>query len=246
MRRLRLPLALLAALALLLAACGDDDDADAGSNGETASEIDLDELESGELPPLPEFVEPEDGVAARVGGVEIPVEQIESIVSELTDLPEVAEQLDTPEGEYYLAELRSQILNQFVIQQVIIQGAATDFGIELTDDALAEAEAELVEEFGGQEAFDAELAAAGMSVETFRSLELPLAAITLLLEEEFGDLTLPDDAEPGTMTPGVEQLQAWGQEKMSAADVEVAESYGTWNAEFGQIQPLGTPQFSLE
>lgn len=247
MSRLRLPLVFLAALALLLAACGDDDDDDDGqSDNGDGSEIDLGDLENGELPPLPEFVEPEDGVAASVGGTEITVEVLEAIVAELTSAPEIADELDGPEGDYYRSELRSQLLNQMVIQQIIIQGAAEDFDIELTEDALADAESELIEEFGGQESFEAELAGVGMSVETFRILELPMAAIVTLLEGEFGDLSMPEDAEPGESTEAVDGLQAWGEAKFTAADVQVAEAYGTWDSELGQIQPPGAPSFSLE
>jgi len=68
----------------------------------------------------------------------------------------------SPEGQERLLQAREQILN-WMIERVLIEQAAADQGIVVTDDEVEAALAQIVEDVGGEEAFRDQLERNGMT-----------------------------------------------------------------------------------
>ena len=239
MPRFRTAAAALAVLALLLAACADDD---AEPNGDPDGAQLVEDLD-GEASDLPDTEasgeEPPEGVAATVGGTEIPVTTVDDLFDDVADAPAIAPQLEGEDSEAMISMLRAQILGQLVAQEILVQGAAEDYGLVVTDDDLDATVASITDQLDGEGSLDAELEASGMSRSTFERLELPMLTVLSLLEDEF---------EIGDGPPGQElseeeiALQEWAFARFSTADVAVSSEIGTWNAQMGQIEPAIMPE----
>ena len=238
MPRARYLFALLAVAGLILAGCGNDDADDAATNGDPGAA----QNGNADLPEARDDVP--DGVAATVGSAEIDIETVEDIYDEIAASPAISEQLEGEPDQTQLMEsmLRAQVLSQLVIQEIVAQGASEDFGIEVTTADLEEALEELEAEAGGQDEFETQLEAVGLTRDVFIQMELPLTVVLDELQDEFGDLTTSPDDEPGEFSEGQQQLQEWGLSKFLEADVAVSADYGTWNPQSGQVEPPGMPQ----
>jgi foldase protein PrsA len=104
-------------------------------------------------------------VAATVNGVDIPVEQVEERVEALRSNPQVAQQLsDDPEGQN-LAQAQVEVLNNLIQATLLERGAAEEFGIEVGQAEIDEQRAQLIEEVGGEAAFDQLVQQNGLSEE---------------------------------------------------------------------------------
>lgn len=242
MSPLRTSVAAIAASALLLFACGDDDDADGADAPEATDDADggAGADDGGDDGGADGGTEPSDdvpdGVAATVDSTEISIEAFEGIFDEIAGSSAIAPQLEGDDGEAMTSALRTQLLSQLVVQEIVVQGAAEDYSIELTDDDLETTLDGFESEAGGSEAFDSQLEEAGLTRDAFVRLELPLAAVFQELESEFGDLAVDPDA-PDEAPEGQAALQEWATSKFADAEVAVAAEYGTWVPETGEIQP---------
>ncbi|MEX2628039.1 MAG: SurA N-terminal domain-containing protein [Ilumatobacteraceae bacterium] len=242
----RTPLIALAVTCLALAACSDGDDSDTGSTATNGDPAPTDPAPGDDAPttgdePAGNGDEPPTGVAASVGETEIAVDTVEGLYEEIASSEMVAQQLEQDDSGAFEPRLRAQVLSQLVVQEIIEDAAAADFGIEVTDADLQTSLDDLESETEGTGGLDATLEASGMTRETFERLELPLLALLDELEAEFGDLQPDPGADPGTPPEGQAELQAWGTENFAAADVVVASEYGTWDPATGQVQPASVP-----
>lgn len=266
--KFRTPVAALAVASLALAACSTDETADESTsvdapdptadadvdvdggvdeNGDDVDENDDDSTD----PPAGETSGDDDaasdvpeGVAASIGSTEITVDTVEGIYDELAASPSLAAQIEDDETGMTSSTVRAQVLSQLVVQEVITDAAADDFGIEVTEADLDASLAEVESETEAQGGLDAALEVSGLSRATFLELELPLIALLDQLEGEFGALQPAPDAAPGEVPEGQAELQEWGSAAFAAADVTVAADYGVWDPLSGQVQPAGLPDMS--
>ncbi len=217
-RALRSIAALVAAGALALTACTGTDDTGTDDTGTD---------DTGALP---------DGVAATVDGTEIPRADVIEVFDQVVATPVFSEQV-ADDAERVGALLRAQILSQFLITEIVVRGAADDFGIEITQADLDATLAGLEDDAGGPTEFDDQLEQIGLTRDVFVRMELPLSTLLQELEAEFGDLGDSPAASPDEMSDGQIALQEWGVAKFAAADVTVDAEFGTWNPETGEVEP---------
>lgn len=234
----RAPAALLLVGALVLMGCSDD-----GSNRSDATATTDEEAVDRTGPPGDGTLDSD--VAASVGSTEIAVRTIDDLVDGLASAPGAAEQLEGEQGEALLSTLRTQVLSQLVVQEIIVGAATEDFGVEVTSVELDAAFDDMAEEAGGVEALDARLEAAGLDRGALRTLELPLVVAVRHLEDAFGVTEAPEpDGEAAEPSEELQALQQWGAEKLHEAEVVVADGFGTWNPEAGQVEPVHTPEMA--
>lgn len=103
-------------------------------------------------------------VAATVNGTDVPVSAVESRFEQAQAQPQVAEQLENDPGGAYQADLQAQILSQLVVTELLLQWA-DDIGVEATEADIEAERSELIEQLGGQEAFDEAVSQSGLSEE---------------------------------------------------------------------------------
>ena len=237
---------LLAALALALAACEAEEDGvieeDLDDDAQELDEGDFDEEDLEDLgleePEPPEPVDLPDGLAAVVDDEEIAEGTLEERFDAVIAAPEVAEQLEGEDTDALEEQIKAQILSRLILDRIVAIGA-DDLGVDASEEAIAEREAEEAEAAGGEEALAEQLESQGVSQE---QLEEELRTIVLLdaIEEELtGDLPEEDfeaDEEMG-ISPADMAVQEWLFEQLTARDVAVDEAYGVWSAESGQVIP---------
>lgn len=245
--RTRLPLALLLSGALFLGACGGGDEASSDATATdtpTATEGDPSDADSTDPAAQAELVSEDlpEGVAATVGGEEIPVEDLEGRLEVIRAIPQVQQQLEGDNAEQVESQLQQQALSQLVLQEVVIQGAAEE-DVQVTDEQVAERRTEIEEQAGGDEAFAEQLASAGvpedqLDAELRASLAFEVVTEKLLADAGVEPTATPSEGStaPPTADPQAQQVQQdWLTELVSSTDVVVDEAYGAWNPATGQV-----------
>jgi foldase protein PrsA len=118
--------------------------------------------------PCAELPEPGEPLAATVNGQGIRLAAYERELDQFIQaLVALGADLDSPEFQAGLPDVRRQVLD-LMIDDVLVQQAACEFGITVTDDEIEIRMAEVVAESGGEEAFQAWLDETGQSWEEFR------------------------------------------------------------------------------
>lgn len=107
-------------------------------------------------------------VAATVNGTEISVEQVKERFDTAKTQPQVAQQLESDTDGAYESNIQAQILTQLVVSELLEQWA-TDLDIEATEEEIAAEREALIEQIGGQEAFDTAVKESGLSAEDVES-----------------------------------------------------------------------------
>ncbi len=132
-------------------------------------------------------------LAARVNGQPIYLVDYERQVAQYQDaLAASGVDISSPEGQERLRRMRAQIL-EWMIEQVLIEQAAAGMGITVRDDEVQAAIAQLVQDAGGQEAFQERLERSGM---TLPDLQVQLRAELLRARVlERVQATVPERAE---------------------------------------------------
>jgi hypothetical protein len=233
--RSRSVLAALAAAALVLPACGDGGDDATPETTPTATSTDG--TDGAAAADAPSF---EDGVAAVVNGEEIGAELLEERVELAAASPELAPLLEGEDGEAARAQLRASVLSQLIVNQLVLDGAESR-GLEVDDAAVDETREELAAEAGGEEAFEDQVAQAGLDEDQLRAELEAVTALRLVrddLQEETGaeDEPSPNPTEPSA---GDALLQQWLLEQLTSADVAVAPEIGSWDQTQGTVVPAG-------
>lgn len=103
-------------------------------------------------------------VAATVDGATVPVSQVEEQFEAFAETPEVATQLESDESGEFERTVQAQVLTD-LIRSELLQRAAEDLDIEVSDEEIAEERATLVESAGGEEALQTTLENANISEE---------------------------------------------------------------------------------
>ena len=103
-------------------------------------------------------------VAAKVGDTTIPVTEVEERYAQAKRSPQVGQQLENDSDGSFKAQVQAQIVSSLVLDEIVSQWAE-ELGVEVTDaDVDAEREA-IIEQVGGQEAFDEAVEQAGLTPE---------------------------------------------------------------------------------
>jgi hypothetical protein len=166
--------------------------------------------------------------AAVVNGFEISQGRLDEQVDlALTD-PTLAAQVEGTEGAERRAELTRQVLS-FLIRQHIIETYARTNRITVAESEVDAEVAATVDQVGGQEAFDRELATRGLTEDDVRD-NIRRGLLTNKVVQAVGEEQLPGTAEA---TP--EELnQAFGQwlrDQAAAADIEINPRFGAFDLE---------------
>lgn len=103
-------------------------------------------------------------VAATVNGTEISVDDVAQRFEQAKKDPQVAEQLQADTEGTAEASIQATILTQLVVSELLEQWAA-DLDIEATDQEVADERTALIEQMGGQQAFDTAVEQSGLSEE---------------------------------------------------------------------------------
>jgi hypothetical protein len=217
----RLPAALVLSTVLVLAGCASDPDDVATDPSPTATEPGQGQVGQTYAADLA------DGVAAEVGGVTIAVALIDARNQLLREDPQFGAQLEEDETGTLEGQLRSQILNQLVLQELVLQGAASD-GIEVTDDDVAAEREVLVEEFGDEETLQAQLAAAGLPEDQLDMEIRASLAIDRVTEQLLADA---GDVDPTDEEARFAAQEQWLRSVADDVDVVVDTAFGAWSPE---------------
>ena len=125
-------------------------------------------------------------LAASVNGVDITIAEVEERLEVIRQNPQAVEQLaNDPDGQI-LRQAENDVLNDLIIQSLLQQSAADELGVEVTDaDVEAQREA-VVEQIGGQEAFDQVIEQQGLSEEQVDT-ELRRLALNEAISAQFAE-----------------------------------------------------------
>lgn len=131
-------------------------------------------------------------VAATVNGSEVTIAEVEERFEQAKKQPQVAQQLaEDPDGRYG-KEIQAQILSQLVVAQLLEQWA-DELGVEASDEEVEDERTALIEQMGGEEAFDSAVKESGLSekevTETIRQRVLQ----NKITEEVAGDAEVTDE-----------------------------------------------------
>ena len=103
-------------------------------------------------------------VAASVNGTAIAVTKVEEQYEQAKSQPEVAQQLEGDTEGAFQSQLQARILTQLILSELLDQWA-TELDIEATDEDIEKERAKLIEQLGGQKAFDKAVEESGLSQE---------------------------------------------------------------------------------
>ncbi|HVM20896.1 MAG TPA: peptidylprolyl isomerase [Egibacteraceae bacterium] len=103
-------------------------------------------------------------VAATVNGTEIPVSAVEQRFEQARNQPQLAQQLEADADGTFRTEVQAQILSQLVVTELLEQWA-DDLDIDATEEEVQQEREELVEQLGGEEAFQQAVEESGLSEE---------------------------------------------------------------------------------
>ena len=121
--------------------------------------------------------------------------------------------------ETVLASVRSQALDSVINTRLLVQ-AATAAGYEATDEAVEAQIANLIAQYGGEEAFNAEVQAAGLDPDTLRSdVAEQIAVDEYLRTDVVTELETPTEEE---IIAFYEELVASGQELPALEEIRAA------------------------
>ena len=123
--------------------------------------------------------------AASVNGTDIPVTEVEERLAALEENPQVAEQLANDPDGAVRRDAQAQVLSQ-LIQRELLQQAADELGVQITDEDIAAQREQVIEQVGGEEAFQAALEQSGLSEEELNEQLRPLA-LQQAISESFGE-----------------------------------------------------------
>lgn len=99
-------------------------------------------------------------VAATVNGTDVPIAEVEERFAQAKDTPQVAQQLEQDPG--YESQIQAQILTSLVVTELLDQWAE-ELEIEASPTEIASEKTALVEQLGGEEAFNQAVEESGLS-----------------------------------------------------------------------------------
>jgi parvulin-like peptidyl-prolyl isomerase len=155
----------LSGVALIVAAC------DGNAPAQPAAPAAVPTVTLPAAQPQPAQPQPTIGAAAIVNGQSVPMKLYQQQIDQF-QATRVKQGLnvDSPEGQAQLAQIRQQILDNLIDDALVAQDAAKQ-GVSVSEADLDAAMNLLIETAGGQAAFDQRLAADGQTLEEARTLQ---------------------------------------------------------------------------
>jgi parvulin-like peptidyl-prolyl isomerase len=123
--------------------------------------------------------------AAEVNGESIPIAAVESRFESVAANPQFADQFAADEDGTLTVQVQSGILTELIRAKLWEQGAA-DLGIEITEDDVEARREQIVEEVGGQDAFDDLVEQSGLT-EPILAAEIRSIVVRERVEEELAE-----------------------------------------------------------
>jgi peptidyl-prolyl cis-trans isomerase C len=130
--------------------------------------------------------------AATVNDEEIPVSAVEERFEAVEANPQFSEQLAADEEGDLRSEVESEILTGLIRTRLLEQGA-DELGVEVGDDDVEAQRAEIVDEVGGEEAFDQLVEQQGLSEDEVDNQIRELALQEALTDELVAELEVSDE-----------------------------------------------------
>ena len=106
--------------------------------------------------------------AAVVNGVKIPIDTVQQRFESVERDPQLAQQLAADEDGSFKARVQARLLSQ-MIQAELLSQAAEDLGIEITEDDIQAERENIIEQVGGEEAFEQIIEENGLTEDDVRS-----------------------------------------------------------------------------
>jgi parvulin-like peptidyl-prolyl isomerase len=131
-------------------------------------------------------------VAATVNDEEISVDQIEERYATVAENPQFAEQLAADEEGELAEQVQARILTD-LIESIIVRQGAEELGVEVSDADVEQRREELIEEVGGQEAFDELVEESGLTVEQIDEQVRDIVIREAIQEELTADIEVSDE-----------------------------------------------------
>ncbi len=123
----------------------------------------------GAPPTVPPSPTPDRPLAARVNGQPIYLVDYERQVAQYQDaLVAAGVDLNAPEGQQQLLQMREKILD-WMIEQVLIEQAAAGMGIAVSQEEVNAAVSQIIQDAGSEEAFRERLERSGMTLQDLES-----------------------------------------------------------------------------
>lgn len=166
-------------------------------------------------------------VAATVGDRTITTQRVEDTLDSFRDTEAFRQQEAADESGDFILDLQSQIVSSFIQSELLEVGAERQ-GIEVSDDDVQSALDDLIQQAGGQEAFDEMLQNRGLNEE----LALRQVRDQRLVQ------SLQESIEPEV------EFADWLRDQTADVPVEVNPRFGTWDhASLSVVRPgATTPQ----
>lgn len=144
------------------------------------------------------------GTAATVGGEDITVEEVEQGVVDAEANPQVSEALQGDESGEMRSGMEVQLLTARIRSEILRQGA-DELGVTVTDEDVAAEREALIEQTGGQEAFEEAVAQSGLTED-----EIDRRLRDQLLERRVREELAPEVSEEEIATRFEEQYAGGG------------------------------------
>lgn len=160
------------------------------------------------------------GTAATVGDRSIPAAEIDESLASIRDSAAFQQQAQGDASGQFVLDAQNQIVTSF-IRSEILDIVAERQDITVSDEEVAQARDELVDQLGGPEAFEDRIAEQGLS-EEFVLQQLRDQQTQALLQDSIG---------------ASEDLAAFVRDEVADVAIEVNPRYGQWNEASLSVAP---------
>lgn len=130
-------------------------------------------------------------VAATVNDAEVTIAEVEEQFESAQEQPQLAQQLEQDADGKFRKQVQAQILSQLIMSRLVEQWAG-ELGVTATDEEVEEERTKLIEQLGGQEAFDAQVEQSGLSPEALTE-EIRKIVLQNEISAEIGDADVTDE-----------------------------------------------------
>lgn len=132
-------------------------------------------------------------VAARGGGAEVTVDELETEVQAAVDGGALESEQFTGSELERRVQLQTLVLNNLLQIKLATAAAEEDLGVEVSDAEVDELVAEAVEQAGGEDALEEQLVASGQTMELFRRSQFVVRLRQEITDQLLEDEPLTDD-----------------------------------------------------
>jgi parvulin-like peptidyl-prolyl isomerase len=159
--------------------------------------------------------------AATVGDRAIPASDVDEMLASIQNSSAFQQQAQGDTSGQFVLDAQTQLVTQFVRSEILAV-LADEQGLDVSDEEVAAARADLAEQAGGEEALQSAIAEQGFT-EDFLVQQLRDQQIQALLQDEIGVST---------------NLAEYIQAEIADVPIEVNPRYGQWDPEALAVAPF--------